>query len=111
MPKVISDKISKESLAVVISNGQMVAAGGFIAEDRLLIRGVRFSSAIQNELAKQQKLEVKTMDKTAHITRLVASDISPMVQMAIFEIDSPIGKPGPMTEGDKELLTDMGAFR
>lgn len=111
MPKIIRDQLSKESLAVVLANGQMVAAGGFIAEDRLLVRGDRFASAIQNELARQQKLEVKTTDKTAHITRLVVYDPSPMVQMAVFEIDNPIGKPGHLDEGNRKLLTDMGAFR
>ena len=99
----------KQSIALVMLQGQMIAAGGFITDNRILISGTHLGSAMENGLAQQQKLQVKSLDKETHITQLVAS--SPARQWYVFETDQPIGKPGFLREENRNALTAIGAFK
>ena len=109
MPGIVRDNIDKQSIALVLSQGQMVAAGGFITENRILISSPHRASAIQDGLAQQQDLQVKSLDKTGNLTRLVAS--SPARQWYVFEVDQPIGKPGFLRDENRNALTAIGAFK
>ncbi len=99
----------KKSIALVMMQGQMIAAGGFITENRILISGTHLASAMQNGLAQQQKLQVKSLDKESHVTHLVAS--APVRQWYVFEVDQPIGKPGFLIDENRNALTAIGAFK
>ena len=99
----------KKSIALVMLQGQMVAAGFFITDKRILISGKHYASAMQNGLAQQQKLQVKSLGKEAHVTLLIAS--SPLKQWYVFEVDQPVGKPGFLQEENRNALTAIGAFK
>ena len=108
-PGIIRDVVDKETIALVLQQGQMIAAGGFITDKRILISGTHLASAMQNVLAQQQKLQIKSLDKESHITHLVAS--SAARQWYIFEAEQPIGKPGFLREETRNALTAIGAFK
>ena len=112
-PEVSRQSLEKEkdSLAIISINDETIAMGVFITRNRLLIRGTNFKVAVQNELDKNQKLKVRGLEKTAHISRFIASDDSLTTQMAVFEVDQPIGKPGSLGEENKKTLERINAFK
>ncbi len=99
----------KESIALVLSQEQTLGIGGFITEKRILIQRTQQASAMQSELAQRRKLQVKSLDKETHVTRLVAS--LPAKQWYVFELAQPIGKPPPLKDEDRNVLAAMGAFK
>jgi len=111
MPGVIRNHLNKkeikESLALILLDGEMVTHGIFITENRILIKGADVASVLNNSLSQQP--QVKSLAKTGYITRLVAS--SPEQQEYVFEVNQPLGKPGLLTEQHRVQLTAIGAFK
>lgn len=105
---------NKRGLGGIYMNGKLVDLGTFITEDRVLIRRIDVSRAIKQALSKRQKVELLLLDGTLlQIISHVASNPSPLVQMAVFQVDQAVGTPGPETLNDKnrQTLEKMGAFR
>lgn len=100
----------RESMAVVLLDKQLVTIGTFITEDRLLVRKQEVKETIQNALAQNKRLQVMNLQGEAFITRLVAFDNSLEVQMAVFEIDHPLGDYYIMDESERNLLEKIHAF-
>ena len=114
MPGIVRDEFNKDdvkrSTALVLMQGQMVAAGAFVTENRILINSARRGPALQSYLSQQKNLQVKSVDKEARLTRLVAS--SPSEGWYVFEADQKIGTPSPlMTEDERNKLAAIGAFK
>lgn len=113
MPGIVHSEMDKDnikqSLALILQQGRMIAAGGFITENRILINGIHLGSSVQNGLAQQQKLLVKSLDKETHVTKFVAS--APARQWYVFEVAQPIGKPGFLDDDNRNALTAIGAFK
>ena len=113
--KAISQSIfENESTVIISSEGRDIALGFFITEDRLVVRGVNSRIALQKEMEQQKKLQVKgvaTGQKT-QVRRFIASDnVDGPLQMAVFEVDEPIGKPAKLDERNRIHLEKIRAFK
>ncbi len=113
MPGIVQDTLINEevkpSLGIILLEGKMIAAGVFITEKRILLNNDTFAPAVQDALKRQQKLQVKNLDKEAYVTQMVAS--APTKQMYVFEVDAPIGIPLPMKDKDLADLNAIDAFK
>ena len=93
-------------------DNQLVSAAVPITKDRVLIRGVQIKLTIKIALSEGKKVEVRFPDNSmANITKLLVANDSMSVQMAVFEIDKPIGTPTKLGDRNRGLLEKMNAYK
>ena len=98
-------------MGVLFVNSQFVTAAVSITKNRVLVRGVSFKQIMQQALLQRKKVEVRFSDNSsANVTKFVVSDDSSSVQMAVFEIDQPIGVPAKLEDRTRQLLEKINAF-
>ena len=113
LPKAVREELKQNprAMGVLFVDNQFTAPAVSITENRILIRGIEFKTIIQQALLKGKKVEVRFSDNSfANVTKLVVSDDSLSVQMAVFEIDQPIGVPAKLGDRNRQLLEKMNAF-
>lgn len=104
-------KDNPRAMGALFIDNQFTAAAASITENRVLIRGVDSKQIIQRALLDGKQVTVRFPDNTmANITRLIAANDSLSVQMAVFEIDKPLGVPAKLNERNKKLLEEMKAY-
>jgi len=113
LPKSVREELKQNprAMGVLFINDQLVSPAVSITENRVLVRGIDFKQTIQQALSQRKTVEVRfSDDSSANVTRLVASNDSLSVQMAVFEIDQPIGVPAKLGDRDRRLLEQMNVF-
>ena len=104
-------KDNPRAMGALFIDNQFTAAAASITENRILVRGVDSKRIIQKALLNRKQVTVRFSDNTmANITRLIAANDSLSVQMAVFEIDKPLGVPAKLSERNKKLLEEMKAY-
>lgn len=105
-------KNTPRAMGALFVNDQFTVPAVLITKNRILVRGTNFKYAIQTALSQKKKVEIRFPDNSlASVTRFVVSNDSVSVQMAVFEIDKPIGTPTELREGNRKLLEGMNAFQ
>ena len=113
MPKELQEEVSKNkrSFGALFIDGKFRGIGTAITSDRVLVKGLELKTLIQNTLSRNKKVEIRFLDNSlTYITKFITSNDSVNVQMAVFQIDQPIGSPGKLHEQNLELLRKMKAF-
>ena len=113
LPKSIQEEVkkNKRSVGSLFIKDKFIGAGATITKNRILVRGTQIKKIIQTALSINQKVEIRFLDNSlAHVTKLIASNDSFTVQMAVFEIDQDIGVPGRLADKNKKLLEEINAF-
>lgn len=113
LPKSVQEELKQNprAMGVLFIDNQFASPAVSITKNRVLVRGIDFKQAIQQALSQGKKVEVRFSDNSfANVTRLVVSDDSLSVQMAVFEIDQPIGVPAELGDRNRQLLERMNAF-
>ena len=113
LPKKLQEEV-KESprvMGALFVDNQFTAPVVSITENRVLVRGVNFKQVIQAALSQKRKVEIRFPDNSlTNVTKFIVSNDSMSVQMAVFEIDKPIGTPAKLSEKNRQLLENMNAF-
>ena len=105
-------KDNPRAMGGVFIDNQLVSAAVPITKDRVLIRGVQIKLTVKIALSEGKKVEVRFPDNSlANITKLLVSNDSMSVQMAVFEIDKPIGIPEKLGKRNQGLLEKMNAYK
>ena len=105
-------KDNPRAMGGVFVDNQLVSVAVPITQDRVLIRGVHVKLTINIALREGKKVEVRfTDDSVANMTKILVFDDSASVQMAVFEIDKPIGTPAKLGERNRSLLEKMNAYK
>ena len=115
---------SVESNGFILIDEKRLTDVIFVTENRILVRKNKVKRIIVKAISKNKKVEIFSMRKLflgsaeteeqlmenskANITRLVTSNAS--LQMFVFEIDKPIGKPAELNSREKQALEEMNAF-
>ena len=108
----VDKAVADGSIATISFNDQFIGVGVFITDKRILVRDSEQTKIMRKALRENQTITVEnTRDQRAKISRFLASDDSIQHQMAVFEINRPIGKPGELKEENKVILKKIKAFQ
>ena len=113
MPEEIQQELkdNPRAMGLLFIDDQFTTPVVSITQTRMLIRGIDMGKMVKVALYDGKKLEIRFSDNTvANITKFIASDDSLSVQMAVFEIDKPLGTPAKLHEENRKLLEKMNAF-
>ena len=113
MPEKLQEdlKNNPRAMGLLFIDNQFTAPAVSITKTRVLIRGIHVYKMIQVALREGKKLEIRFSDNSvANVTKFIASDDSLSVQMAVFEIDKPLGTPAPLHKENRNLLENINAF-
>ena len=113
LPKKMREELKNtpRAMGVLFVNNQLAGAVVSITKSRVLVRGTDTKRLIQGALSQGGKVEIRFPDNSlANIIKFVSSDDSFSVQMAVFEIDKPIGTPAKLNDKNRKLLEDINAF-
>ena len=113
LPKKFQEELkdSPRAMGVVFIDDKFTTAGVSITKNRVLVQGINFKQLIQMALLQNKKVVIRFQDDSkANITRLITSDDSLSVQMAVFEMDQDIGTPAKLGDRNRKLLEDINAF-
>lgn len=98
-------KSFKNQTGVVFINDQFSGSFAVINKNRIVVQGTEVKRTIQSAINQNKKVGVRLLDNsTANITRFIASDDAPSVQMSVFELDRTIGVPGKFNEKNRAIL-------
>ena len=114
LPKQAQEELKDNPRAMggVFLDNQLVSAAVPITKDRVLIRGVHVKMSLNIALREGKKVQIRFPDNSvANITKLLVFNDSTSVQMAVFEIDKPIGTPAKLGERNRGLLEKMNAYQ
>ena len=114
LPKKIQAELKNtpRAMGVLFVNSQFAGPAVSITKSRILVQGTDLKRTIQSVLSQKGKVEIRFPDNSqANITQFVSSDDSLSVQMAVFEMDKPIGTPpAKLGERNRKLLENINAF-
>ena len=113
MPEKLQEdlKNNPRAMGLLFIDNQFTVPAVSITKTRVLIRGIDVYKMIKVALREGKKLEIRFSDNSvANVTGFISSDDSLSVQMAVFEIDKPLGTPAPLHEKNRKLLENINAF-
>ena len=113
LPKEVREELKNnpKAMGALFIENKFTTAAVSITENRVLVRGVDFKRIIEAALSENKPVEVRFSDNSmANITKLITANDSLSVQMAVFEIDKPIGVPAKLREENRKLLEEMKAY-
>ncbi len=103
---------SNGSLATITIDGKVVGFGTFITNHRFMVRGHREKEFLLRKFRIHQTIEVVNFGgKVGKVSGFIASNESVLNDLAVFQVDQPIGKPANLKEDQIKELKRIKAFQ